>query len=207
MTLYDLTRPLSPALPIYPGDPPLTIEPVERIAEGSKANVTRIAMGTHTGTHVDAPRHFFDSGAAIDELSLELLIGPARVLEIEADSAVDADALDGLVRGDERVLLKTRNSLLWQSPRFESDYVHLTEPAARRLLDHGVKLVGIDYLSIEAFGGDDTPVHNLLLGNGVVIVEGLDMAGVPAGLYELICLPILLMSGDGAAARVVLRSR
>jgi arylformamidase len=165
-----------------------------------------MVLGSHTGTHIDAPRHFFAAGAPVDALDLHVLVGPAHVFALPCDAQITVDDLHHLdLAGVQRVLFKTRNSALWDSPGFCADYVALTAPAARLLTEHGVRLVGIDYLSVDAYAQQDFPVHRTLLGAGVVILEGLDLRGVPPGAYELCALPLLLQDGDGAPARVILR--
>lgn len=207
MRFIDVSVRLSPATPTFPGNPPFACEPVKRTARGDTANVTAVRMGTHTGTHVDAPRHFFDAAPGVDALPLDVLIGPARVVEI-AGPPRGIEAVDfagaGLA-GETRVLLKTANSALWRSSEFDKGFAFLDESGARWLLDHDVRLVGIDYLSIEQFKRPGAPVHHLLLERGVIIVEGLDLGRVSAGRYEMYCLPLDIAGADGAPARVVLR--
>jgi arylformamidase len=205
---YDISLPVTRDLTVYPGDPGIRIEPHLRIEEGEDANVTRIAFGSHTGTHVDAARHFFADGQTVDELPLDRLVGPALVVDVAADvTAIGAAELRAAgVGAAKRVLLRTRNSELWDRPGFQEDFAHLTEEGARYLLDAGVELVGIDYLSVEAFDAEEPVVHRALLAREVVIVEGLDLRGVPAGRYELLCLPLRLAGLDGAPVRAVLRT-
>ncbi len=207
MLLYDVTRPLSSTLPVYPGDPAIEITPIAQRAWGDAANVSHVALSSHSGTHLDAPRHFFDDGASLDELDLRVLMGPARVYDMPGTShltAADLQALD--LEGVTRVLFKTANSALWDRPGFQPAYLALTAPAAQVLVEHGVQLVGIDYLSVDAFEAHDFPVHRTLLSAGVVILEGLDLRAVPPGSYDLCALPLLLAAGDGAPARAVLRA-
>lgn len=207
MKIYDLTVPISPDLPVYPGDPAVTIEKTMCLEHGDVCSVSRLGLGTHTGTHVDPPSHFVRGGAALDELPLDVLIGQARVVDVGDARVIDAGVLAGFdLRGVERVLFKTRNSRLWQEARgFVRDFVYIEADAAERLVGMGVRLVGIDYLSVEKFDFDAPQTHYALLRNNVVVVEGLDLSGVAAGDYELICLPLKIKDGDGAPARVVLR--
>ena len=206
--LFDLTVPLSPHLPTFPGDPDFELASTMSIQEGHPCNVSRITMGSHAGTHVDAPYHFLEAGARVDELPLEILIGKARVVSVPARDAVDREDLESLdLRDDLRVLFKTRNSGQLRQPEFRQDFVHLTADAASYLVQIGIKLVGWDYLSLEKFGNRDFPAHHALLGAGVIVVEGLDLSQVDAGEYELTCLPLKLAGGDGAPARVLLKSR
>ncbi len=207
MKIYDISVPLFAGLPAYPGDPPVELEPVSSISRGDLANVTRLTLTTHSGTHLDAGRHFDDNGLTVDLLPLTLLIGKALVVELAGVNEIGPVNLQRLpLRGHERVLFKTDNSALWEQAGFVPDYGHLTVDAARYLLDMGVRLVGIDYLSVESIDGDGA-VHRLLLGEGAVILEGLNLAGVAPGEYELICLPLKVRDGDGAPVRAVLRTR
>lgn len=205
MKIYDISVALSDDLPVFPGDPPVEIEPVTMLARGDIANVSRIAISTHTGTHLDPPRHFNDHGATIDSLPLSLFVGPALVAEITGILEIGREELVRLqLAGEERLLLKTDNSSLWDQPGFSGDFAHLTPDGARYLVEMGVKLIGIDYLSIERLNGEGE-VHRILLENGAVILEGLNLAGIVAGSYELICLPLKIRGGDGGPVRAVLR--
>lgn len=206
MKLFDVTIPLDENLPVYPGNTPFSLEPIKRLSRGDSSNVSSFHLSAHSGTHVDAPRHFFDDGVGADALPLELLLGRARVIEVESRSGVGRDELAGLDLSDDlRVLIKTRNSRLWGSREFRSDYVGVTEEGARYLLGQGVKVVGIDYLSVEQFKKPGAPAHRVLLGGGVVIIEGLNLRDVEPGTYEMLCLPLRVVGADGAPARVLLR--
>ena len=204
--LLDVSVPLASGMPAFPGNPAFELQPVKRIADGGSSNVSRLVLGTHTGTHVDAPRHFIDDGTSVDALPLELLLGRARVVEIPRRGAIGAEDLAAAgLREDLRVLLKTSNSALWNSDAFHDDYTHVTEEGARYLVEQGVKVVGIDYLSIEQFRKPGAPAHRMLLANGVIIIEGLNLADAEPGMYEMFCLPLPITGGDGAPARVVLK--
>jgi arylformamidase len=207
MRLFDVSVPLTDGMPTYPGNARYTLTPVKRVAKGDSSNVSALSLGTHSGTHVDAPRHFFDDRPGIDGLPLDVLIGRARVVEIAGPRrGINARDFDGVtLDGETRVLLKTGNSALWASREFQADFAFLDEGGARFLLERGVRLVGVDYLSIEQFKRPGAPVHHLLLDRGVVIVEGLNLNGVAPGPYEMFCLPLDVVGGDGAPARVVLR--
>src|SRR3954462_6888735 len=206
MKLIDVSIPLDAQLPTYPHNTPFTLEPIKRIARGDSSNVSTLHMSAHTGTHVDAPRHFFDEGTGTEALSLELLIGRARVVEVGARAGIAAEDLDGVdLTDDIRVLFKTHNSRLWGSPEFHEDYVGVLESGAKYLVDHGIKVVGVDYLSVEKFHNPGAPAHHILLGAGTIVIEGLDLRGVEAGIYEMFCLPLRVVGSDGAPARVVLR--
>jgi arylformamidase len=175
------------------------MERVSSLADGDVVNLTRVDLGAHSGTHVDAPLHFIDGAPASETLPLDVLVGPARVLDLTAAKRLDAAAFEG-VELAERVLLKTTNSELWARETFAEDALQLDGAAAQVLVDGGVRLVGIDYLSI-----GDPDAHRVLLGAGVVPVEGLDLRGVEPGDYDLICAPLKLVGSDGAPARVLLR--
>ena len=204
--LLDVSVPLAAGIPAFPGNPEFELQPIKRIADGGSSNVSRMVIGTHTGTHVDAPKHFIDDAGGVDTLSLDLLIGRARVVEITRRGGIGAEELAAAgLREDLRVLLKTSNSRLWNTSTFHEDYTHVTEAGARYLVDQGVKVVGIDYLSIEQFRKPGAPAHRILLSNGVIIIEGLNLADAEPGMYEMYCLPLLVVGGDGAPARVVLK--
>ena len=215
MPIYDVSVALSSDTPTYPGDPAIEISQFLSLAAGDAANVSLIHFGAHSGTHVDAPAHFLAAGARVDSLSLDTLIGEVEVVEVPVSiTMIGAEfIIQNCKAGVSRVLFKTRNSSFWDSKdsngrEFRSDYTSLDAGAARALVKLGVKLVGIDYLSIEKFGSESFETHHTLLSQGVVIVEGLDLRRVSAGSYELICLPLRLAggTGDGAPARVVLRT-
>jgi arylformamidase len=206
MKLIDISVPLDATLPTYPNNTPFSLEPVKRVARGDSSNVSTLHMSAHTGTHVDAPRHFFDAGPGAEALPLELLIGRTRVVEVLSRSGISAADLSAIDLSEElRLLIKTHNSRLWGSPDFHSDYVGVTESGARHLVDHGIKVVGVDYLSVEQFRASGAPAHHVLLGAGTIVIEGLNLAAVDPGVYEMICLPLRIVGADGAPARVVLR--
>jgi arylformamidase len=208
LELYDVTVTVRPDMPTFPGEPGPALTAVKRIAAGAKANVSSLGLGLHTGTHVDAPLHFIEGGAAVDALPLSSLCGPARVVEIRDPRSVGAGELEAAgLRGVTRVLFKTRNGRLWDDPAFHEDFVYLAPDAARWLVDHGAVLVGLDYLSIEAFGAARPDAHLTLLEAGVIVVEGLDLRAPPVGDYELWCLPLKVAGGDGGPARAVLARR
>ena len=209
MPIYDLSVPISSELPTYPGDPGVRIDDWSSLANGAGANVSVLYFGAHTGTHVDAPAHFIEGAKKVEQLDLDVLIGPAQVIEVpDHKSTIDEGFVAASCEsGTIRVLFKTRNSSLWDH-EFKTNFTYLELSAAKKLVAQGVKLVGIDYLSIEQFHSQDHAVHRALLSHEVVILEGLNLAQVPAGKYELICLPLRLRShlGDGAPARAVLRT-
>lgn len=205
--IFDVTVPLSADVPVFPGDPRFQMEFSHRIDDGQAYNVARITMGVHSGTHVDAPYHFLADGNTVDQLPLEILMGKARVVEIGAREKIERADLEALdLRDDIRVLLKTRMSGQLRG-EFQEDFVYLTPDAAIYLVQAGIKLIGIDYLSVEKYQSKDFAAHHALLGAGVVIVEGLDLSGVEAGEYDMTCLPLRIVGADGSPARVVLRTR
>jgi arylformamidase len=206
MRLIDVSVPLDALLPSYPHNTPFSLEPIKRIARGDSSNVSTLHMSAHTGTHVDAPRHFFDQGAGTESLPLELLIGRARVIEIDSRAGIAAEDLAPIDLSDDvRVLIKTHNSRLWGSPEFHQDYVGVTDSGAKHLVEHGIKVVGVDYLSVETFHNPGAPAHHVLLGAGTIVIEGLNLREVDPGVYEMFCLPLRVVGSDGAPARVVLR--
>jgi len=204
MRIHDISVPLCAEIPGYPGDPPFVIAPWNSISKGDAANLSKMTLSTHSGTHLDAPRHFIENGATVDTLPLGLLVGKALVVELHGVKEIGRKDLERLrIKGAERLLLKTDNSALWAQSGFSHDFAALSVEGARYLLESGVKLVGIDYLSIESFEGDGE-VHRMLLGNGVLILEGVNLADVAPGEYE-ICLPMKIKGGDGAPVRALLR--
>lgn len=203
MDLIDITVPLRDGMVHYAGNPEIRITLAQSLAKGASANITRLDLGAHSATHVDAPLHFLEDGDAADSLPLEAMIGPAEIVDGTAieEGPIDEAALRGLEipEGTERLLLKTRNSRLWASEEFTRDFVRLDGSGARYVIELGVRLVGIDYLSI-----GDADAHRELLSRGVVALEGLNLGEVEPGRYELVCLPLKIVGSDGAPARVVL---
>jgi arylformamidase len=204
--MIDITVPIRHGMVTYEGDPGVSVRQRLSIASGDPANVSEICLGSHTGTHIDAPAHFLDGASTLDGVSMAALLGRVAVVETQAATMIRAPECDALVPADaERVIFKTRNSALWRRSAFTRDYVALDSTAARWLIDRGVRLVGIDYLSIEAFGAAGHPVHKMLLGARVVILEGLDLSAARPGEYELLCLPLRVAGADGAPCRALLR--
>lgn len=203
MALHDISVPVRPGMIVYRGNPGVEIERALTIAGGDGANVSRLTMGVHTGTHIDGSLHFYDDGSGVDALPLGAMLGSCLVIAIdEPGEAIDRATLEAaaIPAGTERVLLKTPNSRLWDRDRFTHDFVRLDGSGAEFVLERGIALIGIDYLSI-----GDRDAHLALLGAGVVALEGLDLRAVEPGAYELICLPMKLMGTDGTPARVLLR--
>jgi arylformamidase len=199
MQIIDVSVPLRTGMVTYPGDPEFRLELVKAIADGEPANVSKLDLGVHTGTHVDAPNHFIEGAAGTDKLPLDVLNGPCEVVEV---AALDESAAGAVPEGTERVLFKTPNSELWAQDTFPKSFERLDGAAAKALVERGVRLVGVDYLSV-----GDEDAHHALLGAGVVPLEGLDLRGVEPGSYELHCLPLRLVGSDGAPARAILIKR
>jgi arylformamidase len=207
MRTYDISLTISPQLPTWPGDPSIVLERVEKIENGSNSNVSRLDMGVHAGTHVDAPYHFLPDGKTVELLNLNMLTGRAYVLHLPDVDVITAAVLDAaqIPPRTRRVLFKTRNSGYWKdvSAGFRTDFVGLTADGAEYLIKRGVKLVGVDYLSVAPYH-HSRPTHEILLSAGVVILEGLDLSQVSQGRYTLYCLPLKLAGSDGAPARAIL---
>jgi arylformamidase len=199
MRVIDISLPIRPGMVVWEGDPAVSFEQASSLEAGDPANLTRLELGSHTGTHVDAPLHFLPGGEGVDRLPLEALIGAALVLDLTHIAGDVRPADLDFPGGTERLLLKTPNSRLWQRDEFVSDHVVIAPDAARLLVEQGVRLVGVDYLSV---GSAET--HRILLQAGVVPLEGLDLSGVEPGEYRLVALPLRLEGVDGSPTRVVL---
>lgn len=208
MKIYDLTLSHSSDLALWPKDPPFEKEPLYQLEAGEPVNISRLAFSSHLGTHVDAPLHFFKDGKSVDQLDWEALMGPALVLDCGEAPVVELELLRRLLPegAPTRLLLKTRNSAFLKEPQLREDYTGLSLEAAQWLTEQGTRFVGIDYLTIGS-PQDNLPVHRALLAAETVIAEGLDLAVVPAGTYELLCLPLKVLNGDGAPARTLLIRR
>jgi arylformamidase len=208
MRIFDISLTISPELPVWPGDPAIELEQVASMDQGAHANVSYLKSGVHIGTHVDAPHHFLNDGRTVEQLPLDVLTGPCYVVQLPAGvEAITAEALDGMSLPEdvERILFGTSNSRFWSRGEsvFQEDFVAVTEDGAEWLVARGVRLVGVDYLSVAPFG-DSVPTHRILLQAGVIVVEGLDLSAVPRGFYELYCLPLKLRGAEGAPARAIL---
>jgi len=207
MKIYDISIPISPTMPTYPGDPPVIIEPIKQIGKGSRSNVSRVSFGDHTGTHFDPPLHFIPGGKPIDQLDLRVLYGAARVVDftrVEREITVRDLERARVPKRATRLLFKTRSSTLWERAGFQKEYVGIAWDAAQWLVDRGVKLVGVDYLSVETFGASEARTHRTMLGAGVVVVEGLNLRDIKPGQYTFIGLPLKIQDGDGAPGRAIL---
>jgi arylformamidase len=205
----DISIPLHNGMPYWPDNPPVRIDRTMDLDRGDEATVSSISIGSHTGTHMDAPSHFIRSAAAMDQMPLSATIGMAQVIEIRDPVAIAVEELrQHTIRAGDRVLFKTRNSAReWAKRAFMEDFVYLTTEGALWLVERGVRTVGVDYLSVGGYQKNGPEVHQVLLKNQVWIIEGLDLSGVGTGFYDLICLPLKILHGDGAPARAVVRRR
>lgn len=200
----DISVRLHPDMPVWPGSPGVAIHKTRTIAAGNPANESRLEMDVHCGTHVEAPLHFIDGARPVGSISLDVLVGRARVEHLHEAEAIGAEELARVPPGTERLLLRTQNSDRWRSGGpFRRDYVALTLDGARWIADHGVRLVGVDYLSVQRWG-DDPETHRVLMRAGVAILEGIDLSNAPAGDYRLTCLPLRIETIEAAPARAVL---
>lgn len=206
--LYDVSVAVSPKIPVWPNTQVVEFNQTLSLDNGDIVTDTIIKMSVHTGTHIDAPSHFLVSGSTVEQVPLDILVGETYVAVLDHVSAITAECLEGLALPSEtcRLLLKTQNSELWRndSSDFDDNFVALTFDAAQWVVDQGIKLIGIDYLSIQRYN-DGPETHQILLGANVVVVEGLDLSEVPEGSYELICLPVKFKGLEGAPSRVILR--
>ena len=208
MEIFDITLPMTPDLPVWPGDPPIVLERVASMDAGAHANVSHLSTSVHAGTHVDAPHHFLNDNRTVESLSLHALNGPAWVIRIpDEEQVVTSGVFDraNIPADAERLLLKTRNSALWQKGQMEffPDFVGISAEGAEWLVHRNVRLIGIDYLSVAPYQ-NSVPTHQALLGAGMVILEGVDLSRVEPGPYDLFCLPLKLVGSDGAPARAIL---
>lgn len=208
MKIYDISLPISPNLPVWHGDPKIKLELIASMDDGDDANVSHLSAGVHIGTHVDAPHHFLNDGRTVENLDLDILIGTSFVLHLDdAVNAITAEILDAapIPPATLRLLLHTNNSRQWtlDSPEFQRDFIAITADGAEWLVSHGIRLIGVDYLSVAPFD-DPVPTHQILLSAGIIIIEGCDLSQVPQGEYQLYCLPLKLVGAEGAPARAIL---
>ena len=206
--LIDLTPPIRNTMPVYPGNPGVSVRVVRDVRDGAHSTLSEVTMGTHTGTHVDAPGHFIAGAPLLERMPLEALVGPARVLDINAEREIPVSELErhSIAKG-ERVLLRTRNSeTLWNLDEFSPDYVYLSTEAAHYLAARRPRCVGVDYLSVGGYQSNGAEVHTALLGAGILLIEGLDLSAAEPGTYELLCLPLSIQGAEAAPARAVLRA-
>ena len=209
MRTYDISLSISPDLVVWPDDPSIEITRKSKIEDGADMNATHVQMSAHSGTHIDAPFHFLESGETVENISLDMMIGRAYVLHVPGVKIITREILEKspIPPRTKRILFKTDNSELWStgnSSKFKDDYVSLDVEAAKYMIKRGVKLVGIDYLSIAPFN-DPIPTHKTLLESGVVILEGINLSEVSQGRYTLYCLPLKISGSDGAPARAILQ--
>lgn len=206
--IFDISLTVHPEMVVWPGDPPVSLERLSKIEDGANCNVSFLGSGVHAGTHVDAPYHFLPQGTTIETLPLDVLVGPAQVVQIpEEATLIDRAVLEmaGILPGVVRVLFKTRNTRIHAETArdFAFDFVGISPDAAEWLVERGVKLVGVDYLSVAPYN-NSRPTHEILLGQKVVLLEGILLEQVEPGLYTLVCLPVKLKGSDGAPARTIL---
>ncbi len=206
MKVYDVSVPLRADMPIYAGEPGPVLDFRRLLSKGDSVTVSALSLGSHTGTHVDAPAHFLDGAPGVDSLPLDALVGPAYVAEFGGDTHITAADLDSMAIPPDcrRLLLKTRNSRFWDDDSFHQDFIALASDAAEALVECDIRLVGIDYLSIERFHADPHDVHETLLAKGIVIIEGLDLRRIAPGPYLLVCAPLNVVGAEGAPARTFL---
>lgn len=208
MRIYDVSLGIDPGMPVWPGDPSVTLERVKKIEDGANANVSHLDLGVHTGTHVDAPFHFVPGQSGVDQMALDVLVGPALVIELTKETeqiTAEVVAQAHIPANTQRVLFKTRNSDFWvrQERKFQEGFCGIEADGAQALVERKIRLVGVDYLSVAPFKRS-RPTHEVLLNAKMAIIEGLDLSKVPAGIYQLYCLPLKLVGSDGAPARTIL---
>ena len=205
----DISVPIYSGMVHWPDNPPVRIERMQDLSRGDAANVSKIDLGAHTGTHMDAPRHFLKEGVGLDEMPLDATIGTARVINIEHLQAIlPAELEKHNLQAGERVLFRTRNSeRCWKDDQFVEDFVYISAAAAQYLVERQVRTIGIDYLTVGGYVYDGVETHQILLSAGIWLVEGLNLSTVKPGIYEMVCLPLRIVGADGAPARAILRSR
>lgn len=206
MKLWDITLPLHAKQPPWPGDVPFTAEPSSSTAQGDECNVSKLQFSSHFATHLDAPFHFEHNGMKLDAVPVDVFMGPALVHEVSSQTLIEVDDLPENLSQYQRIIFKTKNTSYIADETFHKDYIALSNEAAQVLVEQGIRLVGIDYFSIEAYKNPGHPVHHTLCGNNVIIVEGLDLREVEPGEYDLTVLPLKIKNGDGSPCRAVLRS-
>lgn len=210
MTIHDISLTISPELPVWPGDPAVLIERIAQIESGANANVSRMNMGVHTGTHVDAPFHFLPEGSCVEQLPLDVLVGPSFVLDLQQEVDIITGPIlekSNIPADTRRLLIKTRNSDYWKisGAVFQTNFVGISNDGAEFLVSLGIQLIGIDYLSVAPYK-QSRPTHEALLKAGIVVVEGLNLSEIQQGYYTLYCLPLKIAGSDGAPARAILIS-
>ena len=203
----DISLTIHPGMPYWPDNPAVSVEPSQCLAHGDVCNVSKMTIGTHTGTHVDGINHFIKGGMGVDQMPLDATIGKARVIKIKDPQQIKVEEIEPYnIQAGERILFKTKNSNgALQADKFVEDFVHISTAAAKYLAEKKVRTVGVDYLSVGGYQGNVVDVHHALLGSGIWAIEGLDLSQVEPGEYELVCLPIKLKDGDGGLARAILK--
>jgi len=205
--IYDVSVPIANGMPVWPSDPPLKLTPQAHLSRDRShtVHVTTIEMGSHTGTHIDAPFHFVEGGRKLDEIPLKDLVGPVSVIQVTGVPSITREHLKSLSwKNVERVFFKTDNSEHWNDGVFFERFVYLEPDAAEFLVQRNIRLVGIDYLSIDPYKSEKHPTHFVLLGRNVIIIEGLNLSRVPPGRYQMVALPLNLQGADGAPTRVII---
>ena len=207
-TWIDITVPMQSSMVCWPGDPQFSIERKDYQMDEQKLSVSTISMGSHTGTHVDAPLHCLNTGSSIEEMPLDATVGLAHVIEIKDTEIIEpAHLADKHIRQGQRVLLKTQNSSRrWQTEKFTTRYSHISTQTALYLVKKGIRSIGIDYLSVGGSQSEGMETHRILLEGGVWIIEGLNLSMVRPGKFHFICLPLKIIGGDGAPARAILKT-
>ena len=204
----DISFPYYQGMAIYPGNPSYQRTVMQDVSLGDSATVSRIQMGTHTGTHIDAPLHVFADGKSVDQIPLERMNGRARLLDLRGMKEITPERLkEEKLCKDDIILMKTDNTERFQGVQVLLDYATLTYDAAEYLVGIGIKMVGIDYMTIEQARGkriEGKSIHRILLGAGIVIAEGLDLRYVDEGVFAMHCFPVALKGADGAPARMSL---
>jgi arylformamidase len=202
----DISVTIKSGMVHWPGDAPVQIKRIHNIDKGDSNNLSAISMGAHTGTHIDAPLHFISNGKGIDRLSFDALIGKVRVLGIKDRDSISVNELKRYrIKRGERIIFKTSNSKLWKTNRFAKEFVYISNEAAKYMASLKIRTVGVDYLSVGGFHKNGSDVHKTLLKAGICIIEGLNLANIKQGNYDLICLPLKILNSDGAPARAVIR--
>lgn len=203
----DISVPIKSGMAHWPDNPEVRVDKMLDMERGDVCNVSVLSLGSHTGTHMDAPLHFIRTGRSLDQMPFDATIGPCRVIEIKHKEAVTVEEIQPQrIKSGERILFKTRNSKTsWKTDHFDEDFVYISKEAAAFLAKAKVMTVGIDYLSVGGYRKDGVETHHALLGAGIWIIEGLNLARIAPGKYELCCLPIKVLKSDGAPARALLR--
>jgi len=207
--MYDITLSIYPEMVVFPGDPGFVREQICNVEKGDPCSLTSLSMGSHTGTHMDAPFHYLPAGLTVDQIPLEDLIGPAKVVEVQSDQKciLPEHLYDKDIEEGDRILFKTRNTLILDEEIFRQDYVYIDPETAKYLVDKKIKLVGIDYYSIDRFDSEDSLAHKIFLTADVLVLEGINLAGVPEGEYSLIALPLKIKGCDGSPIRAILMDK